>query len=686
MDVGAPVIRVRALPRVATAPFAVAAVVAISSVLHAVLAWRRATPGYFPDEYMYAELGRSLLDGGAPLVRGGGGFLPLLYPLLTAPAWLWDSVDLAYRSIQGFNAVAMSLAAVPAFLLARRLRFGDRLAVAIAALAVALPELLYSSTVLAEPVAYVLALSAAAAVVAALERPLLRLQLVALAFAGLAAATRLQLAVIPLCYLAAVLAVGLRERRVRPMLREQWVGCGVTLGMLAVGIAAGLTGRIGIYGDLAAYRVDAGAALRSLGPNALVLAYAAGWVVVPGALLGLALALTRPRSRAEHAFGAFAAAAIALLLLQTSVVGDVGDVQERYAIYALPLLLCLFGLYASRGWPHLGAHAVVAGALAAGAAAVPLAGYAAGGRSGQSFVLVALNEHERWIGDVGLASLTFAVGVTVLSALALGVARVRPRLATPVVVVLAAALSTAVTVGAFAHYQDSRAALRAAFLPANPSWVDEAARAPVTMLLAPHSVRADVHTTLFWNRSVDRLALLAGVDRPDSFALTRADADDVGRLDLPAGFVLADGYGSTVVLRDAERVAAGPTKTLWRAAAAPQLQLLLVGRYYSGVLAAEGVIHAWPAAAGERLAGHLELRLSTGGGADPVLFRLRLPDGSRFERTIRPGAPQRVHIPVCSAGPWKAAYTTGAVALVHGALVGLEAGEPHLVDDASACD
>ena len=54
-------------------------------------------------------------------VRGESAhFLPLLYPVLTAPAWLWDDVEQAYRTMQASNAVAMSLAAIPAFLLARR--------------------------------------------------------------------------------------------------------------------------------------------------------------------------------------------------------------------------------------------------------------------------------------------------------------------------------------------------------------------------------------------------------------------------------------------------------------------------------------------------------------------------------------------------------------------------------------
>src|ERR1700752_1874321 len=140
----APLGRTVALPRVSVG-WAVGAIVTLSTLLQTALAWRRPTPGYFPDEYMYAELGRSILETGSPLARGETApFPPLLYPFLTAPAWLWDDVEHAYRTIQAFNAVAMSLAAIPAFLLARRLRVGDRLALAAAALAVLLPELLYS--------------------------------------------------------------------------------------------------------------------------------------------------------------------------------------------------------------------------------------------------------------------------------------------------------------------------------------------------------------------------------------------------------------------------------------------------------------------------------------------------------------------------------------------------------------
>jgi len=688
VDVGAPLAPSSAVPRVparlATPPFVLAGVVVLSSLLQTLLAWRRPTPGYFPDEYMYAELGRSLLESGSPLVRGESShFLPLLYPLLTAPAWLWDDVEHAFRTIQAVNAVTMSLAAVPAFLLARRLRIGDRLALATAAVAVVLPELLYSSSLLAETIAYPLALAAAAAAVAALERPTLRHQLAVLAFSGLAASARLQLAILPLCYLVAVVAVGLRDGRLRATLREHAVAAGAISLALVAGLGAALAGPVGIYGDVNAYSVDLPVAVRGFGANALVLAYASGWVIVPGALIGLALALVRPRSRGELGFGVFAVAEIVLLLVEASVVGDVGRVQERYAMYALPLVVVAFALYASRGWPHLRTYALLAAVAATSAAVVPLAGYAADG-SGQSVVLAALRHLEGRLGDVGLASLTIALGASALSAVVLVAAYSRRAFATPIALTAAALVALAATSAAFAYQHDARSALRTSFLPTDPSWIDAAADEPVTLLVGPRSTRADLLSTLFWNRSVDHLALLDGADRPDAFAVLEPEIDGAGRLDLPAGFVLTDMHGSTIHLRDAERVAAGPTKTLWRSAGGPQLELLVAGRYFSGLLATDGGFRVWPSEPGGRLAGWLELELIAA-GTTPVPFEVELPGDRSLRLTIPPRTARLVRIPVCGNGVWTAGYSSGSVGVVHGTRVGLRSSEPGLVADPAAC-
>ena len=680
----APLVRTVALPRISVR-WTVGAIVALSALLQTLLAWRRPTPGYFPDEYMYAELGRSILETGSPLVRGESAhFLPLLYPLLTAPAWLWDDVEHAYRTIQAINAGAMSLAAIPAFLLARRLRVGDRLAVAAAALAVLLPELLYSSAAMAETLAYPLALATAAAAVAALERPTLRLQFVVLTCSGLATLTRLQLAVLPLCYLAAVVAVGARDRRLWATLREHGVAAGAIGLALVLGLGAALSGTVGIYGDITAYSVEPLVAAKGFGATALVLAYAAGWVLVPGALIGLALALGRPRSRTELGFGVFTISFLVLLLLQASVVGDAGRVQERYAMYALPLLVVAFLLYAARGWPYLRAHALVAAVAATAAAVVPLAGYAAGGGSSQSLVLAALRELEARFGDVGLASLALAVAAAALSAVVLLVAFSRRQLATPTAIAMTAVAALATTGAAFAYQHDARALLRTTFLPADPSWVDAVGEEPVTLLAGPRSTRGDLLSTFFWNRSVKRLALLEGADRPDAFAVLEPRVDGAGRLDLPAGLLLTDTHGSTILLRDAERIAAAPTKILWRVDSTPQLQLLASGRYFSGLMASEGGFRVWPREPGGRIAGWLELELA-GAGTTPVSFRVELPGRDALELTIPPRSPKLVRIPVCARGVWSAGFASGSVGFVHGTRVGVRSSEPRLVDDASAC-
>lgn len=652
----------------------VGGVVAVSALLHTALAWRRATPGYFPDEYMYAELGRSLLESGSPLVRGeGSGFVSLLYPVLTAPAWLWDDVGHAYRTIQAFNAVAMSLAAVPAFLLARRLGVAPGLAVGVAALTVAVPELVYSGAVMAEAVAYPLAVAVAWAAVRAVERPSVGAQVLVLALGGLATTARIQLAVLPLCYVLGVLAA----RRGH----EHRLAIAVVGGGLALGVVLALVGSVGIYGDVTEYRVAPLDGVRGFGATAFVLALASGWVLVPGAVLGIVLALARPRGAAETALAVFTVAAVALLLLQAALVGEAGRAQERYALYALPLVFAAFALYASREWPWRRAHALLAAATALVVAVAPLSGWAAGGGSAQSLVLAALRRLETALDDVGLASLVVALGATVSSAVVVGIAFARPRFATGVALALAGAVTLATTAAAFSYQRDSRALLRATFLPGSPSWVDAVTDEAVTLLVAPRSTSADLHSTLFWNRTVDRIALLEGADRPDAFAALEPEVDGAGRLGLSPGPLLVDGHGSTVLLRGARRVAAGPTKTLWQPDGTPQLELLVAGRYFSGLMAAEGGIRAWPAEPGGRIAAWLELELSA---PSAVTVEVELPDDRTLSRTVT--APTLVRIPVCSRGVWTASYRSGSIGVVHGTRVGVRASEPRLVADASACD
>ena len=60
-------LRGRVLARVEASAFRIlACLIGISFAARLVAGWSRATPNYFPDEYLYAELARSLLESGRP--------------------------------------------------------------------------------------------------------------------------------------------------------------------------------------------------------------------------------------------------------------------------------------------------------------------------------------------------------------------------------------------------------------------------------------------------------------------------------------------------------------------------------------------------------------------------------------------------------------------------------------------
>ena len=74
------------------------------------------------DELIYSELAKSLAGGGRFLLRGehtaAYGFV---YPALISPAWaLFDAIPQAYAAAKAINSFVVSLSAIPAYLLARR--------------------------------------------------------------------------------------------------------------------------------------------------------------------------------------------------------------------------------------------------------------------------------------------------------------------------------------------------------------------------------------------------------------------------------------------------------------------------------------------------------------------------------------------------------------------------------------
>ena len=659
-----------------------ACLIGISFAARLVAGWLRATPSYFPDEYLYAELARSLLESGRPAVRGVEiGFPALLQPVLMAPTWLVGDVVVSYRLTQALGALAMSLVALPVFALARRLGIRRPLALAAAALSLAVPDLLFASWVMAEPFAYPLFVGVVLAATAALSEPSRRRGLLLVALVALAAFARAQFAILPLCFVAAVFLVGLRERRLRFVLREQALPLGAFAG---VGLAVALVGVgrvLGLYRSALDGRADPVELLERVGTNALVLAYASGWILVPGALLGLALVLGRPRSRAELAFGAIFLTTAVALLLEAGLAGAVENAQERYVFYVLPLAAIAFCLYASRGWPARRSLALIASLLIVASSQVPLAGLTAAEGKTQSPFLLAAFRFEETLGSPGSGSLTLALVAAILG-LAVIVLSARPTLATSVALTAAMTFSLAASAGAVAFDNRNSTSVRAAFLPGERSWVDRAGFDEVTLVRAPDGVRTEALEQLFWNPSVDRVVLLPGAEEVDHFRSSSLTLGNDGSLRSEgrplAGPVLVDGYGGTIVLAEADQIASSQSFTLWRPHGTARMSLYMAGRYSDGWLAGIGRLYLWPERTGGSIERRVTLTLTAPPGAEGMTIRLQEPGRRPLEVPLVPGRPETVTFDVCSRGSWQMTYSSTMRGFVGSRVVSARSTEPRI--------
>ena len=143
----------------------------VSSVVQFLLARRVVAPWIMVDELVYSDTARSFADTGHFLIRGVHANYGVVYPaILSIPYRLFDSIPTVYTAAKAINAVLISLAAIPAYFLARRV-LRPPAALAAAALAVALPSLAYAGTLMTENAFYPLFLCLVLALVAMLERP-----------------------------------------------------------------------------------------------------------------------------------------------------------------------------------------------------------------------------------------------------------------------------------------------------------------------------------------------------------------------------------------------------------------------------------------------------------------------------------------------------------------------------------
>jgi hypothetical protein len=647
--------------------YALAALVGVSFVVRTALAWLRSAPALFPDEYLYSAIGRSFADSGRPSIRGGSAHFPaLLQPIVTAPAWLIDDVDTAFRLVQAIGALAMSLAAVPVYLIARRLGLSARVSLVLAAFTVLVPDLLYASFISSEALAYPLVLASVYTAMRALTAPTRRTQLLFVATAAVTTLARVQFAALPIAFLLAVVVVGAQERRVKQAVREQ----ALPFVLFAVGAAAvlasGPSRSVGVYRYLFGFHTGPLGIVHWAALDAMTLAYAAGWIIVPGAILGLWLALRRPRSTDELAFGVFVVFLVAALfleagLLQASLTLQ-KEIQERYVFYAAPLLGVCFALYASRGWPLRLPHLALAAALLLVSVEVPLGGYAVASTLDGSPILFGVYWLTGKLGRPGDASAVVAAAVGLMSLVAVLASR-RPRFGTPVVLGFALLATGAASAGAVAFDVQTTARLKKAFLPADPSWVDRANVGNVSMLQAFSGPRAASLQQLFWNRSIRSVVLLPGAAKFDNYPADRVHVADDGTMTVNGrpldGPMLVDGFGSTIRLRGAHVLESGPTASLWLPdrGAPPRLAFYALGHYHDGWLAGTGAMYAWPATAGRPVSGWITMRLTALRDIGAMRLTFALSPTKSVQVRLAAGQTRQVRIPLCG-GPDASAHVS----------------------------
>jgi hypothetical protein len=651
--------RVAALP----AHWVLAATVAVSFAVRWLLAFAHSTPLYFADEYIYSTLAYELAQTGRPTIRGESASFPaLLEPLLTAPFWLSGDPELALRLTQGLNALAMSLAAIPVYLLARKLGLGKWFALGSAGVAVVVPDLFYVSFILGEPIAYPLVMAAVYAGVCALDRPTRRAQVAFVAFSGLAAFARIQFVVLPVALLAAALVVE------RGSVRNVVSRLRLTLGLLALPVVGALAlgpGRVvGYYRDIAQFDLHPTEFLGWLATDAMLLAYATGWVLLPGALVGLALALARPRARVEQAFAALTAFLAAGLFVEAGFYAvnaslePGGRFQERYLFTLLPLVAPAFGLYLRRARSYRGAIAVIAFALLAVSARFPLAGYTSSHGRQDSPFLIGVYRIERSIGYANGSAL-IAIAVALLSLVAVATAIRRGRAAL-IALALSAAFLASVSYGAFSYDRLVAERARTSYLPPDARWVDHANVGDVTLVNTPGALRELALEQMFWNRSITELALLRRAERVDAFASPPLRVAANGALYLRGEPLerplLFNRYAMAAQLQSAERVARSPLFDLWRPRGAARLSLLAGGHYFDGWLAYNGWFTAWPDASG-RLEGRLLLTVSLPKRAPRTTIRLRAP-GIDTRMTLRPGQSRTLAFRASQRTAWTLRFKT----------------------------
>jgi Dolichyl-phosphate-mannose-protein mannosyltransferase len=571
------------------------AIVGLSALFRAVLGRGIVAPFVIVDEILWSEVARGLADAGEPLVRDTPDpGLGIVYPLVVAPTYLaFDGLVDAYAAVKVVNSVVMSLAAIPAYFLARRV-VGTRLSLFAAVLALAMPSLAYTGTVMTENVFYPLFLVVTLVLVLVLERPTALRVALLVALVALAFATRVQAATfVPAILLAPFVLAAFEGLGVREAIRRYRVLFGALAGLGALALAVRLvTGEspqdlLGAYEPVGEADYGLGEVLRYLAWHVAELALYV--LVIP--LAATIVLVARARSL-DRRLQAFLAATVSLTVCVVPVVAAFASVfslriEERNMFYVAPLFLIALLAWIERGAPRPRVVSVAAAAACALVLlAIPFDRFLTTSAITDTLMLLPLWSLQDRIGEEWIATAVFALGI-LLAAAFLFVPR-RFVLVLPVLVLGLWVVSLrTIWFGAHGFERFSQGTLFQGIRAPERDWVDRALPdgATAAFLWTGRTDRLTVNLNEFFSRGVGPVYY---VDAPTPGALpeTRVTIDPrTGAVTLPDGELVTTPY----LLADATFEPAGDAIAfdlgwgirLWRVSA-PLVSTTRVDGLYSG--------------------------------------------------------------------------------------------------------
>jgi hypothetical protein len=340
------------------------------------------------NELLYERRAISAAQSLSPLPNVHGAVIhsyDQLYPLLLAPAFFWGLVPTDLRVAHGLNAVIVSSACIPAYLLARRALVRPWASLVVAGLSVFMPWILLASFLLTEVAAYPAFLWAILAMERSVSAPSRRTDAIAVPAILLAFTARTQfgllLAVPPVAILALELGRAgepgvwaridgscrrvVAEHRVLAVVYSIGFVC-----FVALAAAGRLGSAFGVYGQAAGGDLLPHGTAGSLATHVATLSLGVGILPLVVGLAWLSANVVRPAERRDaHAFACIGLAVFLVLIVEITIFdlrfgGSGNYVRDRYLLYLMPIVLIGFfcGLLDARrpSWSLLAPAGVVA--------------------------------------------------------------------------------------------------------------------------------------------------------------------------------------------------------------------------------------------------------------------------------------------------------------------------------------